>query len=195
LADSPQLLIVGGPNGAGKTTLAREYASQTGVTYLGADDIAESIAPGNAASARVDAGRQFLQSMDVSLSQRQSIVVETTLSGVTFRHTIAKANKIGFDVSIAYLFLDSADTCLARVHERVRKGGHHVPESDIRRRFARSISNFWTIYREMADNWVLLYNGTGQLQDVAAGSNEDVSIRDATLFTEFMTIVGTSNDD
>lgn len=105
------------------------------------------------------------------------------------------AKELGFDISIAYLFLDSADACVARVTERVRKGGHEVPERDIRRRFARSMINFWTIYREMADNWVLLYNGTGQLQDVAAGSNQNVSIRDATLFSEFMTIVGTSDDD
>lgn len=155
MTDSPQLLVVGGPNGAGKTTLAREYASQTGITYLGADEIAETIAPGKAASVRVDAGRQFLLAVDDHLSRKQSLIAETTLSGVTFRNTITKAKGLGFDVTIAYLFLDSADTCVARVTARVRKGGHEVPELDIRRRFARSMINFWTVYREMADNWVL----------------------------------------
>ena len=40
-----------------------------------------------------------------------------------------------------------------------------------------------------------MYNGSGQLQDVAAGSHEQTTIRDSTLFSEFMTIVGTPNDD
>ena len=39
---------------------------------------------------------------------------------------------------------------VARVAERVRKQGHDVPENDIRRRYRRSIKNFWTIYRELA---------------------------------------------
>ena len=195
MTDSPELLIVAGPNGAGKTTLAREYASETGIPYVGADAIAETISADNPASARMEAGRQFLRIVDEYLSQRESLVVETTLSGRTFRHTIAKARDAGFDVSIAYLFLESADACMARVTERVRKGGHHVPDADVRRRFARSVVNFWTIYREMADNWVLLYNGTGRLQDVAAGSHENVSIRETTLFDDFMTIAGTPDDD
>jgi predicted ABC-type ATPase len=195
LADSPQLLVVGGPNGAGKTTLAREYASVTGITYLGADAIAESLAPNDPASARFDAGRQFIESVDEHLSRQQSLIVETTLSGLTFRHNITKAQQLGFDVSIAYLFMDSTDGCIARVAERVRKGGHDVPEADIRRRFVRSVANFWTTYREMADSWVPLYNGAGTLQDVAAGAREQASIRDATLFSDFMTLVGTPNDD
>jgi predicted ABC-type ATPase len=91
--------------------------------------------------------------------------------------------------------MDSTDGCIARVAERVRKGGHDVPEADIRRRFVRSVANFWTTYREMADSWVLLYNGAGTLQDVAAGAREQASIRDATLFSDFMTLVGTPNDD
>jgi hypothetical protein len=37
--------------------------------------------------------------------------------------------------------------CVERVHERVLKGGHSVPEADIRRRFLRSVANFWWLYR------------------------------------------------
>ncbi len=193
--DSPQLLVCGGPNGAGKTTLARECALETGFEYLGADEIAERIAPGNAVNARIEAGRIFLSAIESHLSARQSMVVETTLSGLTFRNAILTARSQGFEISIAYVFLDTADVCVARVKERVRKGGHHVPEVDVRRRFTRSGVNFWNIYRKMADNWVLLYNGLGQLQDVAAGALEDISVRNPSLFSEFMTILGAANDD
>ncbi len=45
-----------------------------------------------------------------------------------------------------------------RVRERVRNGGHRVPEAIVRRRYARSLSNFFNLYRPFADSWLLLDN-------------------------------------
>ena len=84
-----------------------------------------------------------------------------------------------------YLLPDSADTCVERVHERVLKGGHFVPEADIRRRFLRSIGNFGWLYRPLADHWLLVYNSGSQPLDVAAGTAKDVSVRDAELYATF----------
>jgi predicted ABC-type ATPase len=81
-----------------------------------------------------------------------------------------------------------------RVAERVRKGGHNVPENDIRRRYHRSINNFWTSYRELADNWVVLYNGSSQLQDVSIGSHQKITVRDENLHAICMALLE-SNDD
>ena len=85
--------------------------------------------------------------------------------------------------------MDSADTCVDRVNERVQAGGHDVPETDIRRRFARSIDNFWNLYRPLADHWLLIYNSSNQPQDVAIGNATDVSIRDAELFSQFQLLI------
>lgn len=163
--------------------------------YLGADVIASTLAPRNPSSARLESGRLFIDSLNDYVARKESVIVETTLSGKTFRHVVADATHAGFTVTIVYLFLKSADVCVARVAERVRKGGHDVPETDIRRRFTRSLVNFWTIYREMADKWVIVYNEVSQLQNVAAGSRLDVTIRDSTLFQDFQAIGGFSNDD
>ena len=84
----------------------------------------------------------------------------------------------GFAVFIIFLFLDSAETCVARVQERKRKGGHGVPETDIRRRFDRSLRNFWLTYRFLADDWAVVYNASSEFQDVAFGARANVSIRD-----------------
>lgn len=195
MADHPELLVVAGPNGAGKTTLARDFAATSNVAYLGADAIAETLAPHDPSSVRVEGGRRFIESVNEFLSRKESVIVETTLSGRTFRNILADATQRGFSVTIVYLFMKSADTCVARVAERVRKGGHDVPEIDVRRRFIRSLANFWTIYREMADKWVVVYNETSQLQDVAAGSRLDVIIRDSILFQDFLAIGGFSPDD
>ena len=194
LTDVPYLLVVGGPNGSGKTTVALEYSSETGFPYIGADAIAASLNPADPAAVRVEASRQFMRTVDQHISQRQSFVAESTLSGRTFRNRIVKATEVGFRVTIAFLFVDSADVCIARVAERVRKGGHDVPEHDIRRRYYRSIDNFWMIYRELADSWVLLYNGDSRVQDVAVGSKQQIAIRDVTLHSAFIASVESKND-
>lgn len=188
----PQLLIVGGPNGSGKTTVALEYCEEFKLPYLGADAIAASLNPQNPAAADFAAARQFIKTFKQHVAQETSFVCESTLSGLTMRDFITSARTAGFTVNMAFLFVESAEVCVARVAERVRKGGHDVPESDIRRRFGRSLSNFWRIYRQLADNWVLLYNGMTASQDVSAGSHEDLTVRDPRLFSTFVELVGDS---
>lgn len=190
----PHLLIVGGPNGSGKTTVAMRYSAFLSVPYIGADAIAVSICPADPASARIAAGRQFSRSVGELLASGTSFVAESTLSGRSLRRNLIKAGQRGFEITIAFVFVDSEDVCVARVAERVRKGGHDVPENDIRRRFGRSINNFWTVYRELADNWVVLYNGGGRIQDVSAGSRSHLTIRDSTLHSLFMTSVQSQDD-
>lgn len=194
MRDRPQLLIVGGPNGSGKTTVAMQYATSEGIPYIGADAIAASLAPDDPTSAQVEAGRQFIHSIDDWIASKRSCVVESTLSGRSFRNRILAASKNDYDVTIVFVFVDSVDVCIARVAERVRKGGHDVPKADIRRRYVRSMRNFWALYRELADSWVVLYNGGSQIQDVAVGSRREVTIRDAFLHEHFLTLSESFND-
>ena len=60
-----------------------------------------------------------------------------------------------------FLWVKSADVALSRVWERVLKGGHDVPEAVVRRRFGRSIRNFFAEYRRLADSWYLFDNSGG----------------------------------
>ncbi len=185
----PELFIVGGANGSGKTTFALKYAASRGFQYLGADAIADEISPGRPELAAVSAGKEFVRRVARAIDEKNSIVVESTLSGRSLRNVVRDARNAGFVVSIAYLFLDSADACVDRVAERVQKGGHSVPEDDIRRRFLRSLANFWQLYRPLADNWTLLYNSRGELVDVSTGSPNDVSVREEKLFSLFQQLV------
>ena len=190
MANSPRLLVVGGPNGSGKTTLALEYAEEFDLPYVGADAIAATLNLTNPAAAQIPAARQFIRALEEHIVQKKSFVCESTLSGLTMQKFVASARDAGYTISVAFLFVDSADVCVARVAERVRTGGHNIPEADIRRRFGRSIRNFWTIYRDLADNWVLLYNGMTTLQDIAVGSGNQTAIRDSDQFAVFMELVG-----
>jgi len=179
-------MIVGGANGAGKTTFAAEYASRYDCLYLGADAIATELAPKAPDTVAVAAGEELMRRVAAALADQKAVVLESTLAGRTLRHVIRNARDAGFTITIVYLFLDSPTTCVERVHERVLKGGHAVPETDIRRRFLRSIRNFWRLYRPLADHWLLVYNSGNQPLDIAAGTPAEISIRDAELYATFI---------
>ena len=183
--DSPRLIIVGGPNGAGKSTFAIDYADELGVHYFGADSIAKEIAPDDPFSARVHASRIFLDRIRDSLSKHESMVIESTLAGRSLRRFIESAITAGYQTNVLFTFLDSADTCVDRVLQRTRQGGHNVPEADIRRRFLRTINNFWHVYRPLADIWVLVYNGGESPEQVAFGYGDTQIVRIDELFKLF----------
>ncbi len=50
-----------------------------------------------------------------------------------------------------YLWFPSLDLALLRICDRVESGGHNVPESDVRRRFGRTLGNLFTLYRPLLD--------------------------------------------
>lgn len=127
--------------------------------------------------------------MEAQLLADQDIIVETTFSGRTWKNYLKQAYDRGFEITIYFIYLDSADTCVARVRERVRRGGHDVPEQDIRRRFSRSLANFWNTYRKIADHWAIVYNAGGVAVEVGFGYREDFAITDEPLFGRFLALV------
>ena len=191
--DVPNLIIVGGPNGSGKSTFALDHSRSTGIRYLGADQIAFQISPEDPAAARVEASRRFLSSIRESIETHDSLIVESTLAGKSLRNLIGTAKSAGYRVTIVFVFLDSADSCVERVRQRVQLGGHDVPETDIRRRFPRAITNFWQTYRLLADFWLLVYNSDTTPENVAFGNDQNTIVRIRHHFDLFQSIVETND--
>ncbi len=155
---SKRLIVIGGPNGAGKTTFARDYLAEYPAEFLSADDLAFKISPAQPQLAKIEAGRQFSSKLQQALQSGGNLVIESTLSGKSMQRILDQARAVGYGITIVFVFLESAQACINRVRERVQKGGHDVPVSDIARRFLRSKENFWSIYRDEADLWFLFYN-------------------------------------
>lgn len=137
-------------------------------------------------SRQLAAGREFLRRAEDQLFLPQDFIIETTMSGRTLRSYLKRARSSGFSVTIVFIFLDSAEHCVARVKQRVRRGGHNVPEEDIRRRFARSCANFRHSYRKIADQWDMLYNSGGGYIEVAFGIDDEIAISNELLFHRFL---------
>lgn len=184
-----KLIIVGGPNGAGKTTFAMEDLARRGGVYLGANAIAAELSPGNPAAAAIEAGRLFLERYDQLTQSEQRLIVESTLAGKSLARMIASAKALGFRIELNFIFVDSEDVSLSRVRQRVGNGGHDVPEADVRRRFARTIVNFWKIYRQLADDWFLFYNAEGGSLNVASGADDSLTVYREALFAKFQQIL------
>ncbi|WP_366931496.1 zeta toxin family protein [Thiocapsa sp.] len=66
----------------------------------------------------------------------------------------------GYRVKLIFLQLASPEEAIARVAERVKQGGHDVPQAVIRRRFALGRENFERLYSRKVDAWAL-YDNSG----------------------------------
>jgi predicted ABC-type ATPase len=159
-SDSPQVVVLAGPNGAGKTTSSRTILAEalSVLTFVNADVIAQGLSGFDPASAAVAAGRVMLEQLRELAANRASFGFETTLASRTFAGFLADLRAGGYYVRLYYFWLSDPDIAVARVAQRVLLGGHHIPEIDIRRRYLRSVRNFFTLYRQLADFWEVYEN-------------------------------------
>jgi hypothetical protein len=80
---------------------------------------------------------------------------------------IRKAKAGGYRILLHYIVIGSATQAVERVALRVKLGGHHVPEDDVRRRFDRSRRHFLDDYLPLADEWGLWDNQTPPPRQIA----------------------------
>jgi len=152
-----EVIVLAGPNGAGKSTVAARLVP-SGVPFVNADDIARDLPMPPSPRRDVLAGRMFLERLEALVTQKARFALETTLSGRTLAHRIAAWRDAGYGFSLVYVWLESPDISVLRVAERVRRGGHDIPEDVIRRRYAASLRNLGDLYLPLADRWIIYDN-------------------------------------
>ena len=148
--------ILAGPNGAGKTTFANEFLPIEAecLNFINADLIANGLSPFQPSKMAIEAGRLMIERIRECVRTNESFAFETTLSGKGYYRKIIEWKKQGYEIILYFFMLPSVEFALARVKLRVSKGGHNVPEKDIRRRFLRSWDNF-KFYKPLVDSWAL----------------------------------------
>jgi predicted ABC-type ATPase len=150
LMNRPIAVLIAGPNGAGKTTFARQVIPllHPDVPFLNADEIQRE-SPQFAQP--LAAAREFLHRLGAAERSAHSFVIETTLASRSFLSRFRRWGQLGFRTELHFIELPSADFAVERVRARVAAGGHHIPESDIRRRFARGKRLFFEVYNLVPD--------------------------------------------
>jgi len=150
----PRVYVVAGPNGAGKTTFATEFLP--GIAdcrqFLNADLIAAGLSPFAPETQNLRAGQLLLERIEELTTARENFGFETTLSGRGYVRLLMKMRQNGYRVSLFFLWLSSADLAVERVANRVRQGGHTIPEVDVRRRYVTGLRNLFHLYRHQRDD-------------------------------------------
>jgi len=101
--------------------------------------------------------------------QHVSFAFETTLASRSFAPWLRKLRASGYRVHLVFLWLPSVDLALARVADRVRRGGHDVPAETIRRRYKSGLRNLFRLYEPLASTWRVYDSSAQQPQLVATG--------------------------
>ena len=137
--------MLAGVNGAGKSSIGGATIRAFGGDYYDPDEAARALmaASGSLDQARANAlawqqGRRLLER---AIAERLDFAFETTLGGATMTRLLAEATAAGIDVHVWYVGLQDLPMHIARVRARVARGGHHIADGVIARRFEHSRLN------------------------------------------------------
>ncbi|MGH9944514.1 MAG: zeta toxin family protein [Pyrinomonadaceae bacterium] len=160
--EGPKIIAIAGPNGAGKSTFAPfmlrdEYGLKE---FVNADTIAQGLSAFAPEKVAFKAGRIMLGRVHDLAAQRVSFAFETTLASRSYARWVENLRRQGYEFNLMFLWLRSPELAVQRVQERVRLGGHDVPENVVRRRYAKGIHNFFERYQALADSWGVYDNSS-----------------------------------
>ena len=150
----PRIYVLAGVNGAGKSSLGGAAIRELGGDYYNPDETAHSLMVANLRLGQTEAnakawliGKKLLEK---AIANRLDFAFESTLGANTIPALLRVAAQQGFEVHVWYAGLSSPELHLARVKSRVRKGGHDIPEADIRRRYEHSRLNLIDLLPHLA---------------------------------------------
>jgi len=145
VADPPRIDVLAGTNGAGKSSIAGATIRASGADYYNPDEAAQRIKDTNPGMSQAEANSLAWQEgkrlLERAISERLNFGFETTLGGDSITRLLERAIEEGIEVGIWYTGLSSPELHIERVRARVARGGHDIPDADIRRRYSRGREN------------------------------------------------------
>jgi len=166
------LYIIAGCNGAGKTTASFTILPEmlNCKEFVNADSIAAGLSPFNPESVAIEAGRLMLLRIRELMKSGMDFAFETTLATRSYVSLVKEAQRVGYTVILLFIWLDSPETAIQRVADRVADGGHNISEDIIRRRYDKGIFNLINLYIPVCDSWIIVNNKNVVPELIAKGS-------------------------
>jgi predicted ABC-type ATPase len=179
--------IIAGPNGSGKTTFAREFLPSfvKCVEFINADYLAEGLSPFAPEQAAIRAGRLMLARIHELAVAGKSFGFETTLAGKSYVNLLKDLKTKGYQIHLYFLWLPKVSIALERVAQRVRKGGHDIPEDVVRRRFKAGTRNLFSVYKPLLDSWSIWDASENPPRKIAAETSGRLIVHNRKVYNEF----------
>ena len=171
VSSQAEITVLAGVNGAGKSSIGGAYLREDGSEYFNPDEAARAAmaaSPGlSQQEANAFAWQEGRRRLAAAIAAGTAFNFETTLGGETITRLLLGAAAQGAVLRIWFAGLESVELPLQRVAARVRKGGHDIPESDIRRRWAGSHANLIRLLPHVTD--LRVYDNSAE-RDPTAGT-------------------------
>ncbi len=183
-----RLYIIAGCNGAGKTTASFTILPEIldCREFVNADEIARGLSPFQPEKVAFEAGRIMLNRINELLLAKKNFAFETTLSTKSYKNKIIEAKESGYQTTLLFFWLQSADIAKERVRTRVLEGGHHIEADVIERRYIRGITNLFDIYLPIIDGAFIFDNSFGEHELIAdKEANGNLKILNSEKFNLF----------
>jgi predicted ABC-type ATPase len=158
----PKLIVLAGVNGAGKSSVGGALLSKYDIDWYNPDEhtrllVGQGHDLETANATAWTYGTDLLRS---AIRNQSDFAFETTLGGHTVAGLIAEATKT-HDVSLWFCGLATVDMHIARVAQRVSRGGHDISEAKIRARWDSARENLITLMPLLAELRVMDNSRTG----------------------------------
>ncbi|MBZ0203253.1 MAG: zeta toxin family protein [Ignavibacteria bacterium] len=167
----PNVYIIAGCNGAGKSTAANVILPQflNCREFVNADSIAAGLSPFQPETVSFQAGRIMLERIKELIDQKATFAFETTLTTKSYVNLLKKAKEKRYKIILFYFWLNSVELALARIADRVKKGGHDIPKDVVIRRYERSLDNLVNLFMPISDKWYITDNSNEIFCEIAKG--------------------------
>lgn len=139
----PRILVLAGVNGAGKSSVGGDSLRRSGRSWFNPDDYARDLLATfgcSQAQANGEAWQEGMRRLQAAIAERRHYAFETTLGGNSIPAKLHEA-AASHDLLVWFCGLDSPERHIARVRQRVARGGHDIPGTKIRERCISSIAN------------------------------------------------------
>ncbi|MDD5362716.1 MAG: zeta toxin family protein [Ignavibacteria bacterium] len=186
-----RIYFIAGCNGAGKTTVSITLFPELldCTEYVNADSIAKGISPFNPDSVSFVSGRLMIDRINNLLAAGLDFAVETTLTTLSYTSLFKECVKSGYKIILIFFWLNNSRLAIKRISERVKNGGHHVPDEIVIRRYFKGINNLFDIFIPLSDIWYIYDNSDINPVLVASGGKEiSTKITALEIFNEIKSI-------
>lgn len=148
----PFIFVLAGVNGAGKSSVGGALLAEHGLDWFNPDTYARELVAQLGLGVTEANGRAWecgRQQLEVAITTGANYAFETTLGAKTIPELLAKASRT-HNVVILFCGLASVELHLRRVAQRVKVGGHAIPEQKIRERWVTSRANLISLLPVLA---------------------------------------------